>query len=129
MKAAAASTRKSADIADALVNAANEDELFTSAAQDLASFRPVLAALTPDEVSAALKATFTEKNGQYWGPPENDQAAIRELKRLRKRGAKLIAFTWPTFWWLQHYSGFNRYLRSEFRCAVKNDFLIVFDLH
>ena len=72
---------------------------------------------------------FTEKNGQYWGPPENDQAAIRELKRLRKRGAKLIAFTWPTFWWLQHYSGFNRYLRSEFRCAVKNDFLIVFDLH
>jgi len=72
---------------------------------------------------------FTEKNGQYWGPPENDQSAIRELKRLRKRGAKFIAFTWPAFWWLQHYSGFNRYLRSKFRCALKNDFVVVFDLH
>jgi len=71
---------------------------------------------------------FIEKNGQYWGAPENDEAAIQELKRLRKRGAKFIAFTWPAFWWLEHYSGFHRYLRSEFRCTQKDDCLILFDL-
>ena len=71
---------------------------------------------------------FLEKDGQYWGPPENDEVAIRELERLRNQGAKFIAFTWPAFWWFKHYSAFDRYLRSEFRCVRKDDCLIVFDL-
>ena len=57
-KAAQASTRKSADIADALVKATNDDDLFTSDAQDLAFAAPLLAKVTPGEVDASLKALF-----------------------------------------------------------------------
>src|SRR5437867_859565 len=52
------------------------------------------------ELPHANAIPFVEREGQYWGPPESDEVAIRELKRLRKRGARFIAFTWPTFWWL-----------------------------
>jgi zinc protease len=45
--AAQASTRKSGDIADELVQAVNNDEISTSPAQDLAFAQPILAAATP----------------------------------------------------------------------------------
>ncbi len=71
---------------------------------------------------------FLEKEGQYWGVPSDDATAIRELKRLRKAGAKFLAFTWATFWWLDHYSAFHRYLRSTFKRTRKSDCVVVFDL-
>src|SRR6266850_147359 len=33
---------------------------------------------------------FLERNGQYWGPPEDDKSAIVALELLRVRGAKFI---------------------------------------
>ncbi len=71
---------------------------------------------------------FPERDGQYWGPPEDDDTAIQELGRLRRSGASFIAFAWPAFWWLDYYSEFHRHLRSEFRCVLQNDRLVVFDL-
>lgn len=71
---------------------------------------------------------FLERNGQYWGPPEDDDAGIGELERLRQAGARWIAFTWPAFWWLEHYDGLRRYLRANFSCLLENDRLILFDL-
>lgn len=53
-----AATRKDSDIADGLIAAAGEDQLYTSPAQDLAFAKPVLAALTADDVTAALKRVF-----------------------------------------------------------------------
>ena len=41
---------------------------------------------------------FREREGQYWGRPVNDDAAIGELERLRDTGAGFIAFAWPAFW-------------------------------
>lgn len=69
-----------------------------------------------------------EKNGEYWGPPPDDITAIRQIERLKSSGAKYIVFGWPSFWWLDYYSGMNRYLCSEFRCILRNDRLVVFDL-
>ncbi len=56
--AANATTRKDGEIADALVSTVNEDQIFTSPAQDLAQARPMLASLTPADVSAALGRLF-----------------------------------------------------------------------
>lgn len=71
---------------------------------------------------------FLERDGQYWGPPPDDQIAIREFERLRQAGATFFVFGWPTFWWLDYYSGFLHHLRSEFRCVLENDRLVAFDL-
>ena len=72
---------------------------------------------------------FLEKDGAYWGPPADDNAAWQELERLRAAGASHIAFAWPSFWWLQHYAEFHRRLREAFPRVLANERLIVFKLH
>jgi N-acetylglucosamine malate deacetylase 1 len=72
---------------------------------------------------------FLEKDGCYWGKPADDEAAIREVTRLRLCGANFMIFVSSTFWWLEHYPGLKRYLHSNFRCALKDDRLLAFDLH
>ncbi len=71
---------------------------------------------------------FLEKAGEYWGPPADDASAIAEFERLRGAGAAFIAFTWPCFWWLDHYSGFYQHLQSRFCCVLRTDSLIIYDL-
>jgi O-methyltransferase len=71
---------------------------------------------------------FLERDGQYWGLPRDDHMAISEFERLRHGGAHFIVFGWPAFWWLDHYAGFHRHLRSAFRCVLHNERLVVFDL-
>jgi hypothetical protein len=71
---------------------------------------------------------FLEKRGEYWGPPGDDETAIRELERLRRAGAKAIAFTWPCFWWLNHYRIFAAHLRESFSCRAKTRNLVIWDL-
>ena len=71
---------------------------------------------------------FLEKNGQYWGSPQDDDTAIQELERLHRSGANFIVFGWPAFWWLDHYTELNHYIRKHYLCVQQNDRLIVFDL-
>jgi hypothetical protein len=71
---------------------------------------------------------FMEKAGQYWGPPGDDAAAVAELERLRRRGAKWLVFVWSTYWWLEHYAQFARHLRNKYACVRRNEFITVFSL-
>jgi len=71
---------------------------------------------------------FLERDGQYWGPPPDDETAIREVGRLRRSGASFMLFAWPAFWWLDHYAGLQDYLRTNFSCVLENDRLVAFDL-
>jgi hypothetical protein len=71
---------------------------------------------------------FLERDGQYWGPPADDEIAIQELERLRRTGAAFIVFAWSAFWWLDYYAAFHRYLRSRYPCRLENDRLVAFDL-
>jgi zinc protease len=57
--AAGASTRQTARLADEIVRAANDDEVFSSPAQDLAEFDADVRGLTAAEVSGAAKELFT----------------------------------------------------------------------
>src|SRR5437867_7855959 len=71
---------------------------------------------------------FLEKDGKYWGPPADDATAIRELERLQQAGATHLAIVWSSFWWLEHYAAFHRYLREKFHCIVRSESLVVFEL-
>lgn len=79
-------------------------------------------------IPGRLRLPFLERHGQYWGPPEDDDQAIQELTRLRQSGAGFMVFAWPAFWWLDHYAGLHEHLNRDFRCALRNDRLIAFDL-
>ena len=82
----------------------------------------------PLHVGERRRIPFLECKGQYWGPPPDDDTAIRELERLRQSGAKFMVFAWPAWWWLKHYAGLHGHLRSNYRWVMENIRLVVFDL-
>jgi hypothetical protein len=82
----------------------------------------------PRVLAGRPQVPFCERDGEYWGPPTDAAAAIHELERLRSSGASFVVVAWPAFWWLDHYAGLHRHLRSAFRCVMDNDRLVVFDL-
>jgi glycosyltransferase involved in cell wall biosynthesis len=71
---------------------------------------------------------FLQRDGVYWGPPEDDATAIRELERMRSEGADFIVFAWPGFWWLSCYDGLRDHLRRYYSCTLENRRAVVFDL-
>ncbi len=71
---------------------------------------------------------FVEREGIYWGPPSDDEEAIRETERLRCAGAGYLAIGLPAFWWLEHYTAWRDELESRFTCRVSNRRLILYNL-
>jgi hypothetical protein len=85
--------------------------------------------LPADFAAGRTALPFLERDGVYWGPPSDDETAIRELERLRReRNAAYIAFAWPAFWWHEHYTGFAAHLRNNYRRVFSNERLVVFDV-
>lgn len=72
---------------------------------------------------------FTERDGAYWGPPADDEAAIVEIERQREAGAAYLAVPWQAFWVLEHYAAFEKHLRARYKAVLDEDHLVVFDLH
>jgi len=64
---------------------------------------------------------FLEREGRYWGPPQDDIIALQEFRRLCEAGAKYIVFAWPAFWWLEYYRGLAEHLAKCFRCIYADD--------
>jgi glycosyltransferase involved in cell wall biosynthesis len=109
---------------------------FVAAREEIVRLIPISATLIlvdQEEVGRELVSgrkmyPFLERDGEYWGAPENDETAIRELERLRRTGATFLVFAWPAFWWLEHYGGFRQYLEQRYPCMMKNERLTIFDL-
>jgi hypothetical protein len=81
------------------------------------------------EIVPGKRIPFTERDGEYWGPPADDEKAIEELNRLRRDlHAQFIVFAWPAFWWLTHYRGFHDHLMASFPRIMNNERLVIFDL-
>jgi hypothetical protein len=64
---------------------------------------------------------FTNRQGQYWGPPPDDAAAVAEFENLRKSGAEYLAIAWPAFWWMAEYPSWAAQLEKNARCLVRNE--------
>jgi len=79
-------------------------------------------------ISGRRTLPLVEREGQYWGRPEDDATALSELARLRESGAGWLVVAWPAFWWLDYYTGLFKHLRSRFRCLLENERLVIFDL-
>ena len=71
---------------------------------------------------------FLERNGVYWGAPEDDDAARGELERLRTAGAEFLVLAWPAFWWLDAYAGFFSSIYERYRLVQRGELLVIFDL-
>jgi glycosyltransferase involved in cell wall biosynthesis len=81
-----------------------------------------------DSTSGRQVVPFLERDGEYWGDPEDDAQAIAELERLRCEGARFLALAWPAFWWAEHYTGFIAHVRRSYPCRLENHRLVVFEL-
>lgn len=84
--------------------------------------------LGPAFATGRESVPFLERGGEYWGPPPDDETAIRELQRLRNDGYGYLVQAWPAFWWSRHYAGFHRHLGQHCRCVMQNERLVVFEL-
>lgn len=81
-----------------------------------------------NDINGRHRFHLIEINGQYGGTPVNDDDAIAHLERNAKNGASSIIFAWTAFWWLDHYKELYNYLVEKYRCLLKNDRLVIFDL-
>jgi glycosyltransferase involved in cell wall biosynthesis len=82
---------------------------------------------TDELVAGRRRIPFVERGGEYWGLPENDDAAIDELERQRAAGARFVAFAWSAFWVLDDYPAFGERVRS-YPCVLENERLRAFAL-
>jgi glycosyltransferase involved in cell wall biosynthesis len=82
----------------------------------------------PQPLGGRRAVPFTERDGQYWGPPADDAAAVREFERQRRAGADFFVFAWPDFWWLDHYPLLRQHLSENFPRVLANEDLVVFDI-
>jgi hypothetical protein len=79
-------------------------------------------------IAGRARRAFVEKQGQYFGPPVNDEHAIAELERLRAEGATHFALLWPAFWFFDTYPRFEELLRRTHRCVLENSVVVIFEL-
>ena len=82
-----------------------------------------------DDLLGRRRIPFPERDGRYWGAPEDDRAAVAELERQQAAGVRYAAFGWPAFWWLDHYTALRERLRSEAETLVETERVVVFDLN
>jgi glycosyltransferase involved in cell wall biosynthesis len=71
---------------------------------------------------------FLEMDGEYWGPPPDSATAIQALEKLRASGICFIVIVWMSFWWLEYYTDFSKYLHLHYSCILEDENLIIFDL-
>jgi hypothetical protein len=72
---------------------------------------------------------FVDREGDYWGPPADDAAALEELHRQRTElGTRFVAYAWTSFWWLQQYPGLLTHLNTTARRVLDTERVLVFDI-
>ena len=83
-----------------------------------------------DEVAPGRRAIpFTERGGEYWGPPADDADALGSLARARAAGAEWLIVAWPAFWLFDCYPGFADHARRELQPLRRSDVLHAYALH
>jgi glycosyltransferase involved in cell wall biosynthesis len=81
-----------------------------------------------DRTAGRRAIPFPEVNGEWAGPPPNEEAALQELLRQQHAGATHVVVGWPAFWWLEHYAGLRDHLEQGCTLLIANDRLRVWEL-
>lgn len=98
-----AGTRTHESLAAGILQAVNSDELYTSPAQDLAQVKEVLAGLTGDAITTALREAFAGKGPVLFRAAQKDPVGVPALqaqleasyaRQLAARAAE-TAVVWP----------------------------------
>jgi FkbM family methyltransferase len=85
-------------------------------------------ALAIDHLQGRRAIPFLERDGEYYGAPEDGAHAVRELTREETRGIRHLAVAWPSFWWLEEYPELTQHLSRKWRKLVDSEAAIVFEL-
>ncbi len=72
--------------------------------------------------------SFPQRDASFDGLPENDVIAIRQLQSTLRFNPSHIVFASPAFWWLDHYTELQHYLRTTYPCVLQNDRFVVFEI-
>ncbi len=64
-------------------------------------------------------------SGQYGGIPSSDEAAIAAIEQAIREGARYCVMTRDSFWWLDHFHEFARWLADRCREAVRDEHVII----
>lgn len=72
-----------------------------------------------------------DSRGNYAGYyPDDSAAAIVHLEELRAKGVTYLVLPSTALWWLEHYAGFDQYLRQHYSPVVQEkETCLIFDLH
>lgn len=81
-----------------------------------------------DELAGGQAIPFLERDGEYYGPPEDGRQAVAELTGRTARGVRHVAVAWPSFWWLEEYPELQEHLQSSWRLLADSDAALVFEL-
>lgn len=63
-----------------------------------------------DETGGRAAVQLITRDGVYWGPPDDDAAAIRALESHTRGGVEYLVLAPDARWWLDHYRGFFDHL-------------------
>jgi hypothetical protein len=67
--------------------------------------------------------------GVYAGyHPADSDAAVSALETARDDGAQFLVLPGTSFWWLDHYAGFQLHLQSRYRCVWSDRCCVIYDL-
>jgi hypothetical protein len=80
-----------------------------------------------EELSGRRALPFLERDGEYWGAPEDGEQAVAELSEVAARGVHHVVVAWPSFWWLEEYPELERHLRSHWQCVAESEAAVVFE--
>jgi len=69
-----------------------------------------------------------EREGVYYGPPGSADQAIEGLNAAVGEGGAMLAFAWPSFWWLETWPAVEAWLDARYRRVFRDDRLRVWDL-
>jgi hypothetical protein len=85
--------------------------------------------LQPESLTGVQLHSFIEKDGMYWGPPENDDVAIAALEGLEKAHKRLVlALAWPAFWWMDAFPLFQKHIEAHYKPLLRNHRVQVYAL-
>ena len=108
------------------MNAVNEIKSFVPKNESfLFAFEDIW--ITGGEIAGRKIVLFTQNEGNYWGPPADDEAAILEIKLQKEKGASFIIFAWTCFWWIEYYLEMYNYLNHHNDCVLRSERLIIFE--